>query len=268
MKYLKLFNESTNNNLIIDLLVDILNDLCDDYDIEIKKNYQYSQIQISRGVDIIPWEILENIFKRAISHCYQEIGEKVYLSVNKYRYDHFIYDSGAYNIYLDVHTPINPISGSSSQKWFFNLNESKNTSQKINFDIFMDVLSDITDEFENIEIENYTDPIKDKDEIYVSFRIVQPQSGKFQVGNNFANKKITDEFLRQTITRSLRYYLSETGEKLNAMIISGYDEFIKRYNTNTGYQILLRIGRKDYYTIGRSNKVLFKMRYQITVFTI
>ena len=46
MKYLKAFNESNNINDLIDLLVDIFNDLCDDYNIIIEKDYQYNFIKI------------------------------------------------------------------------------------------------------------------------------------------------------------------------------------------------------------------------------
>lgn len=123
MKYLKAFNESNNINDLIDLLVDIFNDLCDDYNIIIEKDYQYNFIKIIKGSDIIKCEEFEKEIYRAISHCYRETGQNVFLSTNKYRYEKFIYDYGECDIYLDVTTDIKAIGHSKTQKWFFNLSK-------------------------------------------------------------------------------------------------------------------------------------------------
>lgn len=104
MKYLKLFNEAVekksyaniHKHYNIDILLDIFNDLVDDYNIEIDKTTQHPTsygtsyyISLSRGVETIPEDILKSTINSSLNHYYNETGENIYLVAATSNYNSF-----------------------------------------------------------------------------------------------------------------------------------------------------------------------------------
>ncbi len=90
MKYLKLFNESLDESIDVSILLDVLNDLKDEYNtIDFScsgKNSVTNYIQIKRGNEVISESEISNAIKRALDYYYRETGVTIYVEVIKLHY--------------------------------------------------------------------------------------------------------------------------------------------------------------------------------------
>lgn len=92
MKYLKLFKESSDNSIDASILLDILNDLKDEYNtlhFIISSGKEFNDIIISRGNEIISKENISNTIKRALEYYYSETNSNLYAEVINIEYDVF-----------------------------------------------------------------------------------------------------------------------------------------------------------------------------------
>lgn len=98
MKYLKLFKEASDSSIDFSILLDILNDLKDEYstlDFTISNpqpnhdRKESNYVIISRGNEFISKEDMSNTIKRALEYYYSETDSNLYAEVIDIEYDAF-----------------------------------------------------------------------------------------------------------------------------------------------------------------------------------